>query len=943
MPIEPPKIFISHSWDNKPLVRRLEAELKAVGAGVWVDHAGVRGGDNLPKEISAALVWCNTVVLVWSQSAAQSHWVELEWTNAIALRKLLIPCRLDKTALPALLSNLLYLDFTEIETGITQLREAVQLAQKPITNTPTSNTERVARFLRFDLAGDLPAIWNVPHHRNPNFTGRSQLLADLRLALTAEKTAALTQTQAVHGLGGVGKTQLALEYAYRYAADYRLVWWLRTEEPTTLAADYADLATALDLPEKEAQEQSAIIKAVRHWLDHHTGWLLIFDNASQAQDLLPYLPQAPTGHVIITSRHPHWKGVANPLRVPVWPREESVAFLMRRTGAQSEAMAVAEAAAVAEELGDLPLALEQASAYVEATGISWADYLDLFRQYRQDLLKEHQPLAYDATVATTWEISLQKVKAEAPAAVDLLKLCAFLAPDEIPRRLLIEGRKHLPEALAQTLAQPLVMNKAIASLVRYSLIEATNETLSLHRLVQAVTRDRLTEDEQKVWAQAAFQTVVRAWPSGNFDVRSWPECSRLLPHSYAVVEHVEKLKIESTDLAALLNRMGFYLHDRAFYSAAEPLYRRALEIRETQLGPDHPDTATSLNNLAGLLETQGQYATAEPLYRRALEIKEKLLGRDHPQVATGLNNLAGLLHAQGQYAAAELLHRRALEIDEKAYGPNHPDVAIDLNNLAESLRAQGQYAPAEPLYRRALEIKEKLLGRDHPQVATSLNSLALLLKSQGKYVEAEPLYRRSLKIREQQLGSDHPDVSQSLNNLATLLREQGKILETEPLYRRALRILEKQLGPDHPDTGVSYGNLAGVLEDQGKYAEAEPLRRKALKIHEKQFGADHPYIATGLDNLAWLLKTQGKYAEAEPLFRRALEIKEKLLGRDHPQVATSLNSLALLLEAQGQYAAAESIFRRAIAIFEKALGPEHPHTKTVRKNLEILLSEHSQK
>ncbi len=228
----------------------------------------------------------------------------MEWTNAIAPRKLVIPCRLDKTALPALLSNLLYVDFTEVEKGITQLREAVQLAQKPITNTPASNTERVARFLRFELAGDLPAIWNVPHLRNPNFTGRSQLLTDLRLALTVENSAALTQTQAVHGLGGVGKTQLALEYAYRYAADYGLVWWLRSEEPVTLAADYAGLATALDLPEKEAQEQSAIIKAVRLWLDHHTGWLLIFDNASQAQDLLLYLPQASTGHVIITSRHP---------------------------------------------------------------------------------------------------------------------------------------------------------------------------------------------------------------------------------------------------------------------------------------------------------------------------------------------------------------------------------------------------------------------------------------------------------------------------------------------------------------------------------------------------------------------------------------------------------------------------------------------------------------
>ncbi len=829
MPIEPPKIFISHSWDNKPLVRRLEAELKAAGAEVWVDHAGVRGGDNLPKEISQALAWCNTVVLVWSQSAAQSHWVELEWTNAIALRKLVIPCRLDKTVLPALLANLLYLDFTEVENGLTQLREAVQLAQtpiaqKPITNPPTSNTERVARFLRFELAGDLsreardlrPAIWNVPHHRNRNFTGRSQLLADLRQALTAEKAAALTQTQAVHGLGGVGKTQLALEYAYRYAADYGLVWWLRSEEPATLAANYAALATALDLPEKEVKEQDAIIKAVRQWLDHHSGWLLIFDNANQAQDLLPYLPQANTGHVIITSRHPHWKGVANPLRVPVWPREESVAFLVRRTGAQSEAMPVAEAAAVAEELGDLPLALEQAAAYVEATGISWTDYLDLFRQYRQALLKEHQPLAYDATVATTWEISFKQVKAEAPAAVDLLNVCAFLAPDEIPRRLLIEGREHLPETLTQALAQPLVVNKAIASLVRYSLIEATNETLSLHRLVQAVTRDRMPEAVKKTWIAAMVKLVVKVFPFASADVRFWLACKSLLPHALTVAEHAEKYGVELEKVATLFNQTGLYLKSRAQYRDAEPLYRRAIQIRERQQGPNHLDLAASLNNLAALLKDQGQYATAEPLYRRALEIKKKQQGSDHPSVATGLNNLAELLRAQGQYAAAEPLHRRALAIREKQLGSDHLDTALSLNNLALLLEDQGQYAAAEPLYRRALEIHDKQLGPDHPATATSLNNLAGLLRAQGQYAAAEPLSRRALEIWEKQLGRGHPQVATGLYNLAVLLHAQGQYAAAEPLYRRAIAILEKTLGPEHPTTKTVRENLEIFLSERSR-------------------------------------------------------------------------------------------------------------------------------
>jgi hypothetical protein len=273
---------------------------------------------------------------------------------------------------------------------------------------------------------------------------------------------------------------------------------------------------------------------------------------------------------------------------------------MRRIGAQSEAMADA----VAEALGDLPLALEQAAAYVEATGISWADYLELFHQYRQNLLKEHQPLAYDATVATTWEISFQQVKTEAPAAVDLLNVCAFLAPDDIPRQLLIEGRDHLPETLAQALAQPLVVNKAIASLVRYSLIEATNETLSLHRLVQAVIRDRMPEAMEKTWAATVIKLMAEVFPHGKRkpdDVRFWPECKSLLPHVLTVADHAEKYGVELKKVAALFNQTGLYLKSRAQYHEAEPLYRRAIAILEKTLGPEHPHTKTARKNLEILL------------------------------------------------------------------------------------------------------------------------------------------------------------------------------------------------------------------------------------------------------------------------------------------------------------------------------------------------------
>ncbi|WP_437841988.1 tetratricopeptide repeat protein [Sorangium sp. So ce1153] len=396
---------------------------------------------------------------------------------------------------------------------------------------------------------------------------------------------------------------------------------------------------------------------------------------------------------------------------------------------------------------------------------------------------------------------------------------------------------------------------------------------------------------------------------------------------------------EHPDVAQSLNSLAGLLQAKGDYAAAEPLYHRALAIREKALGAEHPDVAQSLNDLAALFYAKGDYAAAEPLFRRALTIWEKALGPEHPDVAASLSNLAELLEAKGDYAAAEPLCRRALAIWEKALGPEHPNVAISLDNLAGLLEAKGDYAAAEPLYRRSLAIREKALGPEHPHVAASLNNLAGLLEAKGDYAAAEPLYRRSLAIWEKVLGPDHPEVARSLGNLAGLLNKKGDYAAAEPLYRRSLAIVEKALGPDHPEVARSLNNLAGLLNDKGDYAAAEPLYRRALAIREKALGPEHPDVAASLNNLAVLLSEKGDYAAAEPLYRRYLAIWEKALGPDHPEVARSLNNLAGLLRAKGDYAAAEPLYRRSLAIWEKALGPEHPEVAISLNNLAGLLSE----
>ena len=483
----------------------------------------------------------------------------------------------------------------------------------------------------------LPLISDLFPLRNPNFTGRGTLLAQLRSALTSGQPAALTQ--AIHGLGGVGKTQLAVEYAYRHAADYDLGWWVRAEELATLAADYAALAGPLDLPEKDEPDQRLVVQAVRRWFAQNTGWLLIFDNAPGQEAVRPYLPQGATGHVLITSRNPAWRGLASPLTVHVLQRPESVAFLLKRAGPTDEAAADV----LAEALGDLPLPLAQAGAYIDATRTTLPAYLELFQSRRTELWEdERPPLDYPHTVATTWSLAMDRVREESPASADLLNLCAYLGPDDIPQTLFSEGKEHLPKPLSATVTDPLAMNEAIEALLQYSLIERTGDTLSVHRMVQAVARDRLPEDTRSTWAGAAVRLVGGTFPFESEDVQTWPQCARLLPHALAATGHAVALQVASEATGRLLNQAGLYLKGRAEFAQAKAMLERALAIDEAAFGPHHPEVATDVNNLGSVLRALGDLDGARAHFQRALQIRRDFLGEGHPLTVQVRNNLDAL-------------------------------------------------------------------------------------------------------------------------------------------------------------------------------------------------------------------------------------------------------------------------------------------------------------
>lgn len=391
--------------------------------------------------------------------------------------------------------------------------------------------------------------------------------------------------------------------------------------------------------------------------------------------------------------------------------------------------------------------------------------------------------------------------------------------------------------------------------------------------------------------------------------------------------------------ATSLNNLASLLQSKGEYDEAETLFQRALAIDEVFLGPEHPGTASGLNNFAMLVQSKGEYDRAERLYRRALAIRENVIGEKHSDTAQTLGNLAALLHSKCDYAEAEIFYRRSLDIRKKVLGLEHPDTAGNLHNYASLLYALGNYERAELLSRNALAVYEKVFGPEHPNTATNLGILAALLNRKGDYNGAESLYRRALGIQEKVFGPEHPCTVLNLNNLALMLYSKGDYDSAEPLYRRALCIRKKVLGPEHPNTAQSLETLAVLLHSKGEYDEAESLYHKALDIRESILGPDHLDTARSQQNLAMLLSDKGDLNGAEPLILRSLNFIEKALGPEHHYTAAGLNNLAMLLKRKGDYESAESIFYRALGIYKKVLGADHPNTLVVANNIEILFKE----
>jgi tetratricopeptide (TPR) repeat protein len=791
-------------------------------------------------------------------------------------------------------------------------------------------------------------LWNVPYRRNPLFIGRDDILDRIHNYF-ASNLPSHTHIQALNGLGGIGKTQIVVEYAYRWhQREYQAVFWIRAASRDLFNADVVALTELLDLPERDGADEGQLFRAIKRWLETHPEWLLVLDNLVDFTLLDLIIPAQCRGHVLVTTRQQATGALIHAVPVTPMTITDGALFLLRRAKRIAEQGLPEEAAqadyihalALARIMDGFPLALDQAGAYIEETQNSPATYLMLYRQRRRHLLRMRGHISDDyhpESVFTTLSLVFDYVNRNHAEAMELLRLFAFLHPDPIADEMIMGGVSDLPPVLQTLVTDPLVFYDAIATLLSCSLIyrRADATTLSIHRIVQVVLKDALPLKEQREWAMCVVRLVNRAFPSANLD--AWPICQRYLPQAQMCAELITEFSLTLDEAAQLLSNVGDYCYERALYAEAERYLFSAFSLREQTSGPEHIDTARSLNALALLDRQLGRYQQAELLLKRSLSIYEQVLGVDHPSTASVMNNLASVYRDQNNGALAEAFYLRALKVYEQSCETEVCETAKILNNLALLYHGQNKLALAESLYQRSLALHEAAFPLGHPDIAHTLNNLAVLYQDQDNFVQAEPLLQRALQMQEQILGPEHPDTALSLNNLAALYQDQNNYIQAEPLLLRALQIHEKIFGLEHPDTALSLNNLAVLYREKGHLDQAEALYLRALSIDKQVYGEMHSNMALTLHNLGKLYILQANYLKAVPLLQQAVTICEQIVEQDPCETALCMRNLAESYTHLHQYQQAKPLYISALTLYKNLFGDMHPDVAlTIEKYTALL-------
>jgi Tetratricopeptide repeat len=716
--------------------------------------------------------------------------------------------------------------------------------------------------------------------------GREDLLGDVDTRLTGGDGLG-PRVVVLYGLGGAGKTSVAVEYAHQHLGDVGVAWQFPAEDTTVLAAGFTDLAAQLGIGgSSRGGDPVAAVHSVLAAFP--AGWLLVFDNVPGPEQVREFLPPAGSGRVLITSRNALWPS-SQAVEVPVLGPDAAAAFLVDRSGDPDEQAA----RALTEELGGLPLALEQSAAYIQATGGTLAGYLALFQRRRGDVLGRGGSAGYPGTVATTWSLAFADLEQSAPAAAGLLRLLACCAPEPVPLRLLLQPGPALTddlapavaEVLAPLLADELTAGDAVAALQQYSLARpAGDAAVSAHRLVQAVTADQMPAALAQGWRRAAASVIEAAIPSGTRQPGTWPACAALLPHARAVL-----------DLASNgMERIATYLGSSGSHGAARDLFQLISDARKENNahGPEHPDTLTARGRLAYWTGEAGDAAGARDQFAALLPIEQQVLGPDHPDTLSARGNLARWTGEAGDAAGAQDQFAALVPVRERICGPEHPDTLATRGHLAYWTGEAGDAARARDQFTALVPVREQVSGPEHPDTLIARANLAYWTGRAGDPTSARDQFAALVPASVLVLGAEHPSTLAARAYHARWTGETGDAAAARDQFAALVPVRERISGPDHPDTLVARANLARWTGDAGDPAAARDLFAALLLARERASGAEHPDTLTVRAYLAHWTGEAGDPAAARDLFAALLPVRERVSGPEHPNTVTVRTNLA---------------------------------------------------
>ncbi|MFF5145109.1 FxSxx-COOH system tetratricopeptide repeat protein [Streptomyces sp. NPDC013157] len=785
--------------------------------------------------------------------------------------------------------------------------------------------------------GHEPDHWNVPQ-RNSTFTGRGYIIERLREQLRSGTTAVLPQHQALFGTGGVGKTQIALEYVHRFSADYDLVWWVPAESVESVVASLAELGSRIGAPGGE--DMALVGKETVRMLSRGNPtqrWILVFDNADDPDGLAGYMPSTGVGHILITSRNQAWSDTGETLQVDVFPRQESVEHLSRR----APGLTPEEADQVADAVGDLPLAVEQAGAWLAETAMPTAEYLRRLTEETAAVMGLNQPADYPDTVAATWNVSIERLKERSPASVRLLQLCAFLAAEPIASGLLY-GSDEMLAALRPfdpTLTESLLIGRLVREIGRLALakVDQISCSIQVHRLVQAVVRSQMSEDERRIARHTVHEILEEARPKGDEpvdDMQNWPRFDIIWPHLGA-----SDLRncTEAEPRRLLIDRVR-YLWKRGEFPRARQLAEELLGHWREPLGEDDEQYLYLRCQLAHVLRSQGLYVEARELDDDVLGRQRRLLGDRHPHTLITASGLSSDLAALGEYTRAVELAKEAHDGFSDLLYEAHPRTLNAAGNLALALRMAGRYRDARQIDELTLARRTQVHGAEHIYTLSSAENLGRDLREVGEYTESVAVLSRAYDQHKRVLGKDFPGTLRCALSLAVSLRRAGELEDARRLTSATLEQYRAQHTAPTPDSLACELNLAADLFAAEDREGARDVARKVLAEYVKTPGEAHPYTQAAMNNLAVFHWGCGDSAQAEEVFLKVLDRMTAVLGAHHPHTRFCSANYAIVLAETGRPEEAWEREQRSADALRADLGARHPETLAVVSNGALTLT-----